>query len=396
MNSNSQRVVVVGGGIVGLATARAYLLRFPGSRVTVLEKESAIGQHQTSHNSGVIHSGVYYTPGSLKAQLCTRGHQAMLAFCESRGIPYRRCGKLIVAITESERPRLQAIYDRGLANGLDGLRLMDAAQIREIEPHVVGIAGIYVPHTGVVDFARVAQTYAHDIEAAGGEIILNTHVKSVVNTSAKARVITADDAYEADRVVTCAGLHSDKISETGDELRIVPFRGSYYVLSQRATERVRALIYPVPDPRFPFLGVHFTRTIRDSVLVGPNAVLAMAREGYRRRDMNPRDLFATITYPGFVKLALRYWRTGLLEWIRDYSKRLYLRHVQQYIPDIELEDLLPGPAGVRAQALDAGGSLLDDFRIKWNGSVIHVQNAPSPAATSSLVIGEYIVDQLAL
>lgn len=385
-------LVVVGGGIVGLATAREYLLRHPGARVRVLEKETAIAQHQTGHNSGVIHSGIYYKPGSLKARLCVTGHAEMLAFCEARGIPYKRCGKLIVALDESELPRLYDLYERGKANGVRDLELIGRAQMREIEPYTEGVEALYSPHTGVTDFSAVARTYAEDIQAAGGEIVTATTVQQLHERGDGVTVVTSQSEMEARTVITCAGLYSDRISGSKD-VRIVPFRGSYFRLSPHTEGMVNALIYPVPDPSFPFLGVHFTRTMNEDVLVGPNAVLAFAREGYARSRLHAGELGGTLAYIGFWRVARRFWRTGLQEMYRDYVKSAYLKTAQRYLPDLQSDDLLPGPSGVRAQALDADGGLVDDFKIKRTARVVHVQNAPSPAATSSLPIARYIVDQ---
>lgn len=387
-------LAVVGGGIIGLATAREFLQRHPDWRVVVLEKEDTLATHQSGHNSGVIHAGIYYKPGSLKAKACVAGHREIMAFCDARGIPYRRCGKLIVALDESELPRLHDIYERGLINGCAGLETVGPERMREIEPHAAGIKAIYSPNTGVIDFTRVAQVYADDIAAGGGEIITGCTVRDLVSRADTTTVVTTLGDFDARYVITCAGLYSDRISRA-EELRVVPFRGSYYRLRPDKRYLVNALIYPVPDPRFPFLGVHFTRTMDDDVWVGPNAVLAFAREGYRRWQINIEDMRDTLTYPGFWKLALKYWRMGALEMFRDYVKNAYVKTAQRYLPELHAGDLLDGPSGVRAQALGTDGALVDDFRIKRGENVVHVQNAPSPAATSSLVVARMIADAAA-
>jgi len=393
MNSERYDVIVVGGGIVGLATARELLQRYPHYRLTLLEKEPQLASHQTGHNSGVLHTGIYYKPGSLKAKACVAGHGAMIAFCEARGIPFERCGKVIVALDESELPRLHDLYQRGITNGVEGLELIDAGRLREIEPYAAGIKAIYSPNTGIIDFKAVALAYEADIRAAGGEIFTHTKVMSIRKQGEYRIVTTSQGEIEAKAVITCAGLYSDQISGAGKTLRIIPFRGSYYDLRPEKRDRVRALIYPVPDPSFPFLGVHFTRLLNGEVWVGPNAVLAFAREGYNRWHINPAELMQTLVYGGFWKLARRFWKTGLTEMYRDFVKSAYVQTAQRYIPDLQPDDFVRGKSGVRAQALDATGNLLDDFQLKQGENVIHVQNAPSPAATSSLVIARMIVDK---
>jgi L-2-hydroxyglutarate oxidase LhgO len=386
-------LIIVGGGIVGLATARELLLKHPDLKVVLLEKEADLSMHQTGHNSGVIHSGIYYKPGSMKAKACVAGHREMIEYCEAQGIPYRKCGKVIIALDESELPALNQLYERGLANGVQDLQLIDLPQLRDLEPSVAGLKAIYSPNTGVVNYLHVTNAYANDVRAAGGQIVTDCQVLSVQERNGETILITSRGEIKTRFVVTCAGLYSDHISGERKMVRIVPFRGSYYRLRPEKRDLVRALIYPVPDPRFPFLGVHFTRMMDDEVLVGPNAVLAFAREGYERWHVNPGELADTLTYPGFWKLARRYWKMGALEMYRDYVKSAYVKVAQSYIPELEPADFLPGRSGVRAQALDRDGSLVDDFRIKSTGNVIHVQNAPSPGATSSLIIARTIVAQ---
>ncbi len=403
----SYDLIVVGGGIVGLATARELSLRHPGWSLAVLEKEPGIAAHQTGHNSGVIHAGIYYKPGSLKAKACVAGHRAMIEFCEQNGLPYERCGKVIVALTQDELPRLQDLYECGMTNGVQGLELIGPERLCEIEPFATGIRAIYSPNTGIVDYVKVAHAYADEVRQRGGEIVTNSRVVSLTSQGERTQVSIRpnterlnglEGVLEAKRAVTCAGLHSDKISQdesrAPSQIQIVPFRGDYYVLRPEKRHMTRGMIYPVPDPRFPFLGVHYTRRLNGEVRVGPNAVLAFAREGYRRRDLNLRDLWESLRYPGFWRLAAKYWRMGLVEMYRDYVKVAYVKDAQRYVPELTADDLLPGPSGVRAQALGRDGSLVDDFLIKRQGGVIHVQNAPSPAATSSLIIARMVADEV--
>ncbi len=388
-------IAIVGAGIVGLATARELLTRRPGLRVGVLDKEPAIAQHQTGHNSGVIHAGVYYAPGSLKARACVAGKAKLIRFCEEHRIPYELCGKVIVATEESELPRLHELYKRGQANGVPGLELIGPRRLRELEPHVEGIQALYSPTTGIVDFGRVAHAYADEVQARGGTILAGHEVTAITQRDGLRQLVTPVGTIEARVVITCAGVYADRVARlTGapESPKIVPFRGDYYVLRPERAGMVRSLIYPVPDPRFPFLGVHFTRRIDGSVWLGPNAVLAFSREGYRFRDVNLRDLKETLAFPGFRKLARRYWRTGGAEMYRDLSKRSFLKELQRYMPDLRPDDLLPGPSGVRAQALAPDGSLVDDFVVDRQEGALHVRNAPSPAATSSLAIAELIAD----
>jgi len=396
-------IAIVGGGIVGLATARELLLRKPGLHLIVLEKDAAIASQQSGHNSGVLHTGIYYAPGSLKAQACVEGHRRLMTFCEEKGISYELCGKLIVALNENELPRLEELYRRGTANGVVGLELVGPERLREIEPHAAGIKAIYSPTTGIVDFVGVAHAYARSVQERGGEIVVGHRVTTIATRGASAMLITRRSSgrevgleIEATHVITCAGLQSDQVSAFGQgkrDVRIVPFRGDYYLLRPEKRRLVRALIYPVPDPRFPFLGVHFTRRLNGEIWAGPNAVLAFAREGYRRWDLAPGDLWDALSYRGFWKMAAKYWRTGLEEMYRDYSKQAYVKELQRYLPELRADDLLPGPSGVRAQAVASDGRLLDDFLIRRGERTIHVQNAPSPAATSSLMVASLIADQ---
>ncbi|MPZ15489.1 MAG: L-2-hydroxyglutarate oxidase [Chloroflexi bacterium] len=390
-------VAVIGAGIIGLATAREILRRRPGCRLVVLEKETAVGSHQTGHNSGVIHSGIYYASGSLKARACVAGASALMRYCEERGVPYERSGKVIVATAESELPRLEGLYRRGIANGVPGLELIGPERLRELEPHVVGIRAIWSPNTGIVDYSHVASALAEDVRSADGEIRTGSEVVGIRRQPNASVVETARGDSVARSIVTCAGLYADRVAALAGgshEPRIVPFRGDYYLLQPQCRHLVRSLIYPVPDPTFPFLGVHFTRHLNGDVSLGPNAVLALAREGYRRTDVAPRELLETLSYPGFVRLAARYWRVGLAEIWRDLSKRAFLTSLRVYVPELTAADLLPGPSGVRAQALANDGKLIDDFVIEQSGGLLHVRNAPSPAATSSLVIASMIADAL--
>ena len=383
-------VVVVGGGIVGLATAYRLTASRPDLRIGILEKEQELATHQSGHNSGVLHAGLYYPPGSLKARLCREGKAAVEAFAEAHGIPFERCGKLVVALDETELERLAALYERAIANGVPGIEEVGPERIRELEPHAAGIRGIWSPETGIVDFRRVALAMADDLRERGVTILTGEAVRGLDERSGEVVVTTRASEVRATAVVACAGLQADRLAARGgarEGPRIVPFRGDYYTLTADARSLVRGLIYPVPDPRFPFLGVHFTKRIDGEVWAGPNAVLAFAREGYRRRDINPRDLLETMTNPGFLRLAGRYLRTGLGEMWRDWWKPAFVRELQRYVPDIRADQLVFGPSGVRAQALARDGTLVDDFVLGGTGRILHVRNAPSPAATSSLAIG---------
>jgi (S)-2-hydroxyglutarate dehydrogenase len=383
-------VAVVGGGIVGLATALRLTERRPDLRVVVLEKEPELATHQSGHNSGVLHAGLYYQPGSLKARLCREGKAAVEAFAEAHDIPFERCGKLVVALDGGELPRLATLRDRATANGVPGLEEVGPERIREIEPHAAGIRGLWSPETGIIDFRRIALAMAADLAARGVTIETGREVRSIAERGDEVVVGTTAGDLRAGMVVACAGLQADRVaalSGADDGPRIVPFRGDYYTLTPDARDLVRGLIYPVPDPRFPFLGVHFTKRIDGAVWAGPNAVLAFAREGYRRRDLNPRDLVGTLTNRGFIRLAGRYLGTGLAEMWRDWWKPAFVRELQRYVPEIRADQLVFGPSGVRAQALARDGTLVDDFVLGGSGRILHVRNAPSPAATSSLAIG---------
>ena len=393
-------VAVVGAGILGLGTARELLQRHPKLKLAIIDKEPRIGVHQTGHNSGVIHSGIYYAPGSLKAQLCVQGSREMYAFCAARGIPTDPCGKVIVAVTEDELPRLDNLHQRGLANGVEGLEMVGPERLRELEPHCVGVRALWSPNTGIVNYTLVNAAYAEDAQQAGAELFLNRQVTGLRSTADGMVLGTSGGEIEARHVVACAGLYADRLARlTGgaSEPQIVPFRGDYWMLKPDKRHLARNLIYPVPDPSFPFLGVHFTRRIEDgSVWLGPNAVLAFAREGYERLHLDTPELLEALRYGGFRKLATKYWQTGLAEMVRDFSKMAFLRSLQKYVPSLTAGDLEPGPSGVRAQALAPDGTLVDDFVFDVQGTqVIHVRNAPSPAATSSLAIARLIADKAA-
>lgn len=390
-------VAVVGGGIVGLAAAYALSRRGDAPRVLLLEKEEELARHQTGHNSGVIHSGVYYPPGSLKARFAREGGAALTAFCAKHGIDYELCGKVLVAADDSELPALERLYQRGKEHGL-GVRMLDRTGLAELEPHARGIAAVHVPEAGIVDYGRVARALAGEVERAGGILVLGAKVSGVEDAPDGVRVRTSRGDFEARLLVNCAGLYSDRLARmcgvrTG--MRIVPFRGEYYGLKPGRRHLVRNLIYPVPDPSFPFLGVHFTRTIGGEIEAGPNAVLGLAREGYTKAKPNPADLAEILSYPAFWRLARANWRTGLSEVLRSLSRRGFARSLQKLVPEVRETDLVPMPAGVRAQALSEDGGLVDDFAIFEGESSIHVCNAPSPAATACLPIGETIAERAA-
>ena len=389
-------VAIIGGGIVGLATADKLTQHDSNLRVLVLEKEDDVARHQTGRNSGVIHSGIYYTPGSLKARTCRAGKEALEALCESEEIPFDRCGKVIVATDESELPALERIYENGQANGVD-CEIIGPDRLREIEPYAQGIRAIHVPETGIVDYVAVTRRLAERMQARGGALWLNAGVHDLQQRADTVVVKTARGEVEAQHVINCAGLYADRIARMAGAnpgVQIVPFRGEYYELIPEARHLCQGLIYPVPNPSFPFLGVHFTRMVGGGVECGPNAVLALAREGYRWTDVDGKELLETLSYSGFQTLATRYWRTGLGEMWRSASKAAFVRALQKLVPDIEARHLQPAPAGVRAQAVTPDGRLLDDFMIEETGSVMSVCNAPSPAATSSLSIGQTIMERL--
>src|SRR4051794_28621796 len=398
MTDSSFDVLIIGGGVVGLAVALEIPRRFPRQKLVLVEKENRVAAHQSGHNSGVIHSGVYYKPGSLKAKLCVSGAAAMVQFCREHQIPHNVCGKVIVAVNNEELAGLEELRRRGEANGLTGLRMIAPEELRDVEPHAKGIRALVVPSTGTTDYALVCQKYAELITANGGTILTNAPATAIKRFSGEIAIETPRGAFSTKSLVNCAGLHSDRISRlAGDEpgVTIVPFRGEYYDLLPERASLVRALIYPVPDPQFPFLGVHFTRRISGKVDAGPNAVLALAREGYRHSDVNLRDLASSFSFPGFWRMARRHWRSGVDEWHRSLSKRAFVRALQRLVPEVKEEDLVPGGSGVRAQAVTPDGALVDDFHFVPSGKVLHVLNVPSPAATASLTIGKAIVDMAA-
>jgi L-2-hydroxyglutarate oxidase len=385
--------IIIGGGIVGLSTAYHLKKQNPQLKVVVLEKELKIALHQTGHNSGVIHSGIYYKPGSLKAINCKKGYDQLIQFCNENEIKYDLCGKIIVATEKEELPIMSGIYDRGVANGLLGIKKINAQEIREIEPHCTGIEGIWVPQTGIIDYKEVSQKYADLFLQMGGEIYFNQKVQGIVSNANGVVVQTLNAEFESKKIVNCAGLYSDRVAKMTDkelDVQILPFRGEYFNLKKEKEYLVKNLIYPVPNPNFPFLGVHFTRMVHGGVEAGPNAVLAFAREGYTNKTINWKELFETLGHSGFQKVALKYWKDGMYEMYRSYSKAAFAKALQRLIPEIQKEDLEIGSAGVRAQACDTKGNLSDDFLIFENKNVINVCNAPSPAATSSLAIGESI------
>ncbi|MGI5996228.1 MAG: L-2-hydroxyglutarate oxidase, partial [Saccharomonospora viridis] len=358
----SARIIgIVGGGIVGLAVGRELTRRYPGTNVVVFEKEDRLGAHQTSHNSGVVHAGVYYRPGSLKAELCTRGRSMLREYCRERGLPYDECGKLVVAVEESELGRLDALEAKARRNGVPGLRRVAGSGITEVEPHAAGLVALHSPATAITDYAAVAGAYGEDIEKAGGEVLLSTAVVGVRRRAGRITVATTRGGYTVDRLVVCAGLQADRVSRLADGVdgpRIVPFRGEYLSVVETKRDLVRGMIYPVPDPRYPFLGVHFTRSVSGELEIGPNAVLAFRREGYRLRDVTPADLWGLVTWPGFWRMGLRHWRTGLSELWGSLSVRAYMRSASRYVPDIGVADVRRAGAGVRAQAVDRDGSLV--------------------------------------
>lgn len=392
-------IVVIGGGIVGLATALRIKEQKPSLKLLLLEKENAVAKHQTGHNSGVIHSGLYYKPGSLKATNCIRGYQMLIDFCDRQGVPYDLCGKIVVATNEAQKPLLRNLFERGIENGLVKNKMISAAEIREIEPHVNGLEGIWVPYTGIINYTAVSKKYAECLQKLDGEIRLGEKVVDIKNLSTYSEVVTeSGKTFQTRLVVNCAGLYSDKVAQLSQpgniKVRIIPFRGEYYEIVPEKHHLVKNLIYPVPDPNFPFLGVHFTRMIEGGVEAGPNAVFAFKREGYKKTDVNVPEMLEALAWPGFRKVAAKYWKTGMGEYYRSFSKAAFTKALQELIPEIKSEDLVPGGAGVRAQACDYDGGLLDDFSIIENKIAINVCNAPSPAATSSLSIGQTVSERV--
>jgi L-2-hydroxyglutarate oxidase len=386
-------IAIVGGGIVGLATANALLDVNPGSRIIILEAESQLATHQTGHNSGVIHSGLYYKPGSLKAKFCAEGRDAMYRFCDEHGVAHERCGKIVVATSEDELPRLEELHRRGTANGLQGMKWLTPEEMREYEPNVSGIRGLWVSETGIVDYKSVSRVYAKMLQSRGCELRTATRVIGCVRDEGELRIQTISGEIRSKALVNCGGLQSDRIARLcglDPGVHIVPFRGEYYELKPERASLVRNLIYPVPDPRFPFLGVHFTRMIGGGVEAGPNAVLAFKREGYRKSDVSARDIADLVGFGGFWKMSRRHWKMGMAEFWRSYNKQAFVTALQRLIPALKHEDVVPGGSGVRAQAVDVNGGLLDDFHVVRAPRMIHVLNAPSPAATSSLRIGREI------
>ncbi len=393
--SSPDTIGIVGAGIVGLAIGREIIRRRPGTRVVVFEKQDRVAMHQTGHNSGVVHAGIYYPPGSLKATLCTRGRELLREYCAEHDLPYDECGKLVVAVTDEDVVRMHALADRAGSNAVPGLRRVGPQEIREIEPHATGSAALYSPHTAITDYTRICESFARDIVTAGGEIRLSFPVTGIDRAPNGLRVSSTARAVTVDSLILCAGLHSDVVAGLiGDAPgpRIIPFRGEYMLVKPEKRDMVRGLIYPVPDPRYPFLGVHFTRRVSGDVEVGPNAVLAFAREGYHRSTASLRDLRDIAAWPGFWRMARQHWRTGIREMYGSVSMRAYMADARRYVPEIGVADVVRGGAGIRAQALDADGSLVDDFRIHQLDRITAVRNAPSPAATSCLAIAEYVAD----
>jgi L-2-hydroxyglutarate oxidase LhgO len=398
--ASAHDLTIIGAGILGLASAFKMLQSYPGTRLLILEKEAGLAMHQTGHNSGVIHSGLYYKPGSLKAQTCVAGRKELMAFCDKHSVPYEICGKVVVATSEEELPRLAELHRRGVANGLQGIEIIGPERLKELEPYAAGIKALYVPETGIIDYTKVAAAYAAQIETLGGEIRTGCKVTGISARGGELTLQTTSGEYRARHLINCCGLQSDLVARmmagnggtSSDEHRIIPFRGEYYKLAPARHYLVRNLIYPVPDPTFPFLGVHFTRMIKGDggIEAGPNAVLAYAREGYRHSAVNASELWDTLSFKGFWAMAGRYWRTGCGEFYRSLSKAAFVRALQKLLPEISEKDLVPGGSGVRAQAVSASGALVDDFVIKQSRNAIHVLNAPSPGATASLAIGQSI------
>ncbi|WP_454042320.1 L-2-hydroxyglutarate oxidase [Cellulosimicrobium sp. Marseille-Q8652] len=390
-------VGVVGGGIVGLAVAREVVRRRPGTRVVVLEKEDRLGAHQTGHNSGVVHAGIYYRPGSLKALLCTRGRDLLRDYCAEHDVPYVECGKLVVAVDPSEAGRFDALERTATENGVPGLRRLDGREIAEVEPHAAGIAALHSPRTAITDYVAVCRALGAEIEAAGGDVRLATPVTGVVRHGGRVDVLSGDERVPVDELVLCGGVQSDRLGALvggAPSPRIVPFRGEYMTVRPDKRDLVRGMVYPVPDPRYPFLGVHFTRRVGGGLEVGPNAVLSLDREGYARFALSPRDVAGIASWPGAWHMARTHWRTGARELLGSLSVRAYMRAAQRYVPAIGAADVRRAGVGIRAQAVERDGTLVDDFRIDRADGVTSVRNAPSPAATSSLAIAEHVVDRM--
>lgn len=395
MKQSNYDIAVIGAGIIGLATAMQLTIKFPSSRVVVLDKEQVTAKHQTGHNSGVIHAGIYYKPGSAKASFCYTGNKELRRFCDENGVPYKMCGKLVIAVNDNEIPMLEELYKRGTANGVEGLRIIGKTELHEKEPNAAGLKAIWSPNTGIIDYTKVTDSYADIFKNNGGEVLLDSKVLSLTREQKQIVIETENETIKSKHIINCAGLHADRIAglmghDAG--IRIVPFRGEYYSIDKARGTLINGLIYPVPDPAMPFLGVHFTTRIDGSVEAGPNAVLAFAREGYSKFSFNLNDILNTITFPGFWKMSARNWRTGLSEQYRSINKKLFLKSLQYLVPDIKMSDLTAPGAGVRAQAVDHAGNLLQDFSIIEADNAIHVLSAPSPGATSSLRIGKHIVD----
>lgn len=389
--------VIIGGGLLGLSTAYQLLNVFPHFKIALIEKEQQVASHQSGHNSGVIHSGIYYKPGSLKAQNCVRGVQLLLDFCNTHNIPYKLCGKVIVATQKEELPRLYELYKRGIANGVKGLELINQKQLQEIEPYSNGIEAIYAPQTGIVDYKQVAQKLLEQIQLMGAEVFLGNEVRQIKSTSNEIVLFTPNLEITSKKLISCAGLQADRVANLTQNTiidRIIPFRGEYYFLSSKASTMLNGLIYPVPNPKFPFLGVHLTKRITGEVEVGPNAVLAFAREGYTKHQIDIKDLAQTLSYRGFWAMSSQHWKTGLYELYRSYSKKTFLKDIQKLMPDLREEDLSPGGSGVRAQAVTQSGKIVDDFLIYQEKDFLHVINAPSPAATSCLSIAQLLIGKL--
>ena len=388
-------LVVIGGGIIGLATAMRVTEEFPDLKVAVLEKETEVAQHQTGHNSGVIHAGIYYAPGSQKANFCSTGGVLLREYCDKHNIKYDMCGKLIVAVNDNEVPMLMDLYERGTANGALGLKIIEKEEITDYEPHSTGVKAIFSPNTGIIDYTEVSKSYATQMMEAGGDLITGTELKSISEKDGQIYLETTDGTIRAKKILNCAGLHADRVAKMmGVDMgvKIIPFRGEYFSLIPERSDMVKGLIYPVPNPNLPFLGVHFTRRVNGSVEAGPNAVLAFAREGYKKTKINFGDAFETLTYSGFLKMSLKYWTVGMKEQYRSLVKGSFVKSLQTLIPEITGKDLYSPGAGVRAQAVAKNGALLQDFSIAETENAIHVLNAPSPGATASLTISKYILD----